>query len=132
MANKKNSRRSDRLVSLEERCGSSPSCPSTGEPVAGTSRSSVAVAAGVEAPSSQVYPASPITSDSTSTDRIVNAIRSINTTGQSTGKLDSGMRGPYRVVKALPHGRYELQLLASFYRKLTQVAAEFMSPWCRV
>lgn len=48
---------------------------------------------------------------------------------QSTGKLDSGMRGPYRVLKALPHGRYELQLVAGAYGKLTQAAAEFMVPW---
>lgn len=48
---------------------------------------------------------------------------------QATGKLDSGMRGPYRVVKALPHGRYELQLLAGSYGKATQAAAEFMVPW---
>ncbi|KAH9636682.1 hypothetical protein HF086_003230 [Spodoptera exigua] len=48
---------------------------------------------------------------------------------QSTGKLDSGMRGPYRVVKALPHGRYELQLLAGSYGKSTQAAAQFMKPW---
>lgn len=48
---------------------------------------------------------------------------------QATGKLDSGMRGPYRVVKALPHGRYELQLLAGSYGKSTQAAAEFMVPW---
>ncbi|XP_045509904.1 uncharacterized protein LOC123705247 [Colias croceus] len=39
------------------------------------------------------------------------------------------MRGPYRVVKALPHGRYELQLLAGSYGKSTQAAAEFMVPW---
>ncbi|XP_046964589.1 uncharacterized protein LOC124533402, partial [Vanessa cardui] len=41
---------------------------------------------------------------------------------QSTGKLDSCMRGPYRVVKILPHGRYELQLLAGSYGKSTQAA----------
>lgn len=48
---------------------------------------------------------------------------------QSTGKLDSGMRGPYRVLKALPHGRYELQLVAGSYGKTTQAAAEYMLPW---
>ncbi|XP_050350616.1 uncharacterized protein LOC126773651 [Nymphalis io] len=48
---------------------------------------------------------------------------------QSTGKLDSCMRGPYRVVKILPHGRYELQLLAGSYGKSTQVAAEYIVPW---
>ncbi|KAH9630920.1 hypothetical protein HF086_006164 [Spodoptera exigua] len=67
--------------------------------------------------------------DATVTDRLIDAIRSINTTAQSTGKLDSGMRGPYRVVKALPHGRYELQLLAGSYGKSTQAAAQFMKPW---
>ncbi|XP_050355207.1 uncharacterized protein LOC126776602 [Nymphalis io] len=48
---------------------------------------------------------------------------------QSTGKLDSCMRGPYRVVKILPHGRYELQLLAGSYGKSTQAAAEYIVPW---
>lgn len=48
---------------------------------------------------------------------------------QSTGKLDSCMRGPYRVVKILSHGRYELQLLAGLYGKSTQAAAEYMIPW---
>lgn len=48
---------------------------------------------------------------------------------QSTGKLDSCMRGPYRVIKVLPHGRYELQLLAASYGKSTQASAEFMIPW---
>ncbi|RVE40388.1 hypothetical protein evm_014962 [Chilo suppressalis] len=48
---------------------------------------------------------------------------------QSTGKLDSCMRGPYRVMKLLPHGRYELQLLAGSCGKSTQAAAEFMIPW---
>ncbi|KAF9793572.1 hypothetical protein SFRURICE_015599 [Spodoptera frugiperda] len=48
---------------------------------------------------------------------------------QSTGKLDSGMRGPYRVVKALPHDRYELQLLTGSYGKSTQAAAQYMKPW---
>lgn len=48
---------------------------------------------------------------------------------QSTGKLDSGMRGPYRVVKSLPSGRYELKLLSGSYGKTTQAAAQYMVPW---
>ncbi|CAG9135605.1 unnamed protein product [Plutella xylostella] len=48
---------------------------------------------------------------------------------QTTGKLDSCMRGPYKVVKVLPNGRYELQLVSGSYGKSTQAAAEFMVPW---
>lgn len=48
---------------------------------------------------------------------------------QSTGKLDSGMRGPYKVVQALPHHRYELELMAGSYGKKTQTAAEHMVQW---
>lgn len=48
---------------------------------------------------------------------------------QSTGKLDPGMRGPYKVTKALQSGRYELKLLAGSYGKTTQAAAEYMVPW---
>lgn len=48
---------------------------------------------------------------------------------QSTGKLDPGMRGPYRVQKALRSGRYELRLLSGSYGKTTQAAAEYMVPW---
>lgn len=48
---------------------------------------------------------------------------------QSTGKLDPGMRGPYKVIKALPGGRYELRLLTGGYGKTTQAAAQFMVPW---
>lgn len=48
---------------------------------------------------------------------------------QSTGKLDSGMRGPYKVLRALPHQRYELELLAGSYGKKTQAAAEHMVLW---
>lgn len=48
---------------------------------------------------------------------------------QSTGKLDSGMRGPYKVMRALPHHRYELELLAGSYGKKTQTAAEHMVQW---
>lgn len=51
----------------------------------------------------------------------------VNKASQSTGKLDSGMRGPYKVVRALPHHRYELELLAGSYGKKTQAAAEHMS-----
>lgn len=48
---------------------------------------------------------------------------------QVTGKLDPGMRGPYKVTKVLPSGRYELKLLAGGYGKKTQAAAQFMVPW---
>lgn len=48
---------------------------------------------------------------------------------QSTGKLDPGMRGPYKVTKTLPSGRYELKLLSGGYGKTTQAAAQFMVPW---
>lgn len=59
----------------------------------------------------------------------LNSLVFVRKQAQSTGKLDSGMRGPYRVVKILPHGRYELQLLAGSYGKTTQAAAEFIIPW---
>lgn len=39
------------------------------------------------------------------------------------------MRGPYRVVRVLPHGRYEIKLAAGRYGKSTQAAAEYMIPW---
>lgn len=48
---------------------------------------------------------------------------------QSTGKLDPGMRGPYKVLKALSKGRYELELLSGSYGKITQAAAQYMVPW---
>lgn len=48
---------------------------------------------------------------------------------QSTGKLDSGMRGPYKVTKILPSDRYELQLLTGARGKTTQAAAQYMVPW---
>lgn len=48
---------------------------------------------------------------------------------QSTGKLDCGMRGPYRVVSVLPNDRYELKLLAGSYGKTSQAAAGFMVLW---
>lgn len=48
---------------------------------------------------------------------------------QAKGKLDPGMRGPYRVVRALPSGRYELRLLSGSYGKTTQAAAQYMVPW---
>ncbi|XP_049867585.1 uncharacterized protein LOC126367854 isoform X1 [Pectinophora gossypiella] len=48
---------------------------------------------------------------------------------QSTGKLDPGMRGPYKVIKSLPNGRYELKLLGGGYGKTTQAAAQYMVPW---
>ncbi|XP_063825988.1 uncharacterized protein LOC135075476 isoform X1 [Ostrinia nubilalis] len=39
------------------------------------------------------------------------------------------MRGPYRVVKVLPSGRYELKLLSGARGKTTQAAAQYMVPW---
>lgn len=48
---------------------------------------------------------------------------------QTTGKLDSGMRGPYRVTNVLPHGRYELRLMGGSYGKKSQAAAEHMVAW---
>lgn len=48
---------------------------------------------------------------------------------QSTEKLDSGMRGPHGVVKVLPQGRYELQLLANANGKTTQAAPGSMVLW---
>ncbi|KAL0811097.1 hypothetical protein ABMA28_010365 [Loxostege sticticalis] len=53
----------------------------------------------------------------------------VRKSSQSTGKLDSGMRGPYTVTKALPHGRYELKLVAGSYGKTTQAAAEYIMLW---
>ncbi|XP_050559717.1 uncharacterized protein LOC118274469 isoform X1 [Spodoptera frugiperda] len=48
---------------------------------------------------------------------------------QLAGKLDSGMRGPYKVVEVLPSGRYTLRLLGGSYGKTTQAAVQFMVPW---
>ncbi|KAJ0169955.1 hypothetical protein K1T71_014561 [Dendrolimus kikuchii] len=48
---------------------------------------------------------------------------------QCAGKLDPGMRGPYRVTKVLPSGRYELKLLSGAKGKTTQAAAQYMVPW---
>lgn len=59
----------------------------------------------------------------------LNSLVFVRKQAQATGKLDCGMRGPYRVVKTLPHGRYELQLLAGSYGKSTQAAAEYIIPW---
>ncbi|XP_047505190.1 uncharacterized protein LOC125049782 isoform X2 [Pieris napi] len=53
----------------------------------------------------------------------------VSKTAQITGKLDSGMRGPYKVIRALPCHRYELELLAGSYGKKTQAAAENMMLW---
>ncbi|XP_050563262.1 uncharacterized protein LOC126912907 [Spodoptera frugiperda] len=39
------------------------------------------------------------------------------------------MRGPYRVIKVLPSGRYELKLLGGARGKTTQAAAQYMVPW---
>lgn len=51
---------------------------------------------------------------------------------QSQGELDPGMRDPYRVVKALRYGRYELGLLAGAYGKTSYAASQFMALWRRV
>ncbi|XP_049886477.1 uncharacterized protein LOC126381675 [Pectinophora gossypiella] len=59
----------------------------------------------------------------------VNDMVFVNKHSQMTGKLDSGMRGPYRVTKVLPHGRYELRLLGNSYGKTTQAAVEHMVAW---
>lgn len=48
---------------------------------------------------------------------------------QSTGKLDPGMRGPYKVTKVLPSDRYALRLISGGYGKTTQAAAQHMVPW---
>lgn len=53
----------------------------------------------------------------------------VHKNSQSVGKLDSGMRGPYKIVRALPHGRYELKLLSGSLGKTTEAAAEFISAW---
>lgn len=53
----------------------------------------------------------------------------VKKSSQATSKLDSGIRGPYRVIKCLPNYRYELQLVAGSYGKTTQAAAEYMLPW---
>nr|XP_049692698.1 uncharacterized protein LOC126053772 [Helicoverpa armigera] len=39
------------------------------------------------------------------------------------------MRGPYRVTKVLPSGRYELKLLGGARGKTTQAAAQYMVLW---
>lgn len=59
----------------------------------------------------------------------VNDLVFVIKSSQSTGKLDAGMRGPYRVTKALLSGRYELRLLSGSYGKTTQAAAQYMVPW---
>ncbi|CAK1588753.1 unnamed protein product [Parnassius mnemosyne] len=59
----------------------------------------------------------------------LNSLVFVRKQSQATGKLDSCMRGPYRVVNVLPYGRYELQLVAGSYGKTTQAAAEYMVPW---
>jgi hypothetical protein len=53
----------------------------------------------------------------------------VGKSSQSSGKLDSGMRGPYKVIQQLPHDRYELELLTGSYGKKTQAAAEHMVLW---
>ncbi|XP_046969010.1 uncharacterized protein LOC124536499 [Vanessa cardui] len=59
----------------------------------------------------------------------VNDLVFVIKTSQSVGKLDSCMRGPYKVLKQLPHHRYELELLAGSYGKRTEAAAENMVAW---
>ncbi|KAL0892840.1 hypothetical protein ABMA27_014528 [Loxostege sticticalis] len=39
----------------------------------------------------------------------LNSLVFVRKQAQSTGKLDSGMRGPYRVMKVLPHGRADTE-----------------------
>lgn len=41
---------------------------------------------------------------------------------QSKGKLDSGLRGPYKLTRVLENGRYELKLIAGAYKKVTYAA----------
>lgn len=60
---------------------------------------------------------------------VVNDLVFVIKYSQSTGKLDPGMRGPYRVIKVLPNGRYQLKLISGSYGKTTQAAAEHMIPW---
>lgn len=48
---------------------------------------------------------------------------------QSQGKLDPGMRGPYRITEVLDNGRYKLKLLTGAYGKVTYAAAQFLVPW---
>lgn len=59
----------------------------------------------------------------------VNDLVYVIKSSQSTGKLDSGMRGPYKITKVLPNDRYELQLLAGAYGKKSQAAAGYMILW---
>ncbi|XP_026727705.1 uncharacterized protein LOC113493872 [Trichoplusia ni] len=59
----------------------------------------------------------------------VNDLVYVIKSSQSTGKLDSGMRGPYKVIKLLPNDRYEVQLLAGAYGKTSQAAATYMVLW---
>lgn len=48
---------------------------------------------------------------------------------QAAGKMDSCMRGPYKVLERLPHHRYKLELLVGSYGKRTEAAAENMVLW---
>ncbi|CAK1599244.1 unnamed protein product [Parnassius mnemosyne] len=59
----------------------------------------------------------------------VNDLVYVIKSSQSTGKLDSGMRGPYKVTKLLLNDRYEVQLLAGAYGKTSQAAAAYMVLW---
>lgn len=53
----------------------------------------------------------------------------VRKSSKATDKMDSGMRGPYTVKQSLPHGRYELGLIAGSYGKTTQAAAEYLTLW---
>lgn len=59
----------------------------------------------------------------------VNDLVFVKKSSQTSNKLDSGIRGPYRILSALPNSRYELRLVAGSYGKTTQAAAEYMLPW---
>lgn len=48
---------------------------------------------------------------------------------QSKGKLDPGMRGPYRIVRAMTNDRYQLKLMAGSYGKTSYAAAQYLVPW---
>lgn len=49
--------------------------------------------------------------------------------GNTKGKLDTGKRCPYKVIEALPSGRYTPRLLSDSYGKITQPGAQYMLPW---
>lgn len=59
----------------------------------------------------------------------VNDMVFVRKDAQAMGKLDSCMRGPYRVLKVLPHDRYQLRLMAGSFGKTTEAAATYMTLW---